>query len=176
MDLLRERSVRTGRFTLASGKTSSFYVDARMTTMSAEGLELIGDLGLAAIRRAGWPVGLIGGLTMGADPVAYAIARASRLAPPTIDAFSVRKEIKPHGTSRRIEGCFSPDLPAVIAEDVVTSGQSALTAVRAVTAAGGRVSGIVAVVDREEGGRQALEQEGLPVIALVTAGQLGVRI
>lgn len=172
--LLRERSLRIGTFTLASGRRSSFYIDARCTTMSAAGLELVGELGLEAIRALRWPVELVGGLTMGADPVAFAIARASRAAPPAIDAFSVRKEPKQHGTARTIEGCFRVGAPVVVVEDVITTGASALKAAEAVRAAGGRVSGVLAVVDREEGGRAAIEQAACPVAVLVTARELGV--
>jgi len=106
--LLLERSVRYGDFTLSSGKRSSFYIDCRLTTMSAEGMALVGRLGLAEIRRAGWKPKAVGGLTMGADPVAYAIAAASFGTDLQIDAFSVRKEAKAHGTGQRIEGNFGP--------------------------------------------------------------------
>jgi len=165
--LLRERSFRRGTFTLASGRRSSYYVDARLTTMSAHGLSLVGTLGLEAIRTAGWTPSLVGGLTLGADPVAYAIAAASDRAPPTIDGFTVRKEAKAHGTGRRLEGPFRSGATVVVVEDVITTGGSALAAITAVTEAGGQVVGVLAVVDREEGGRQAIEAAGYPVIALV---------
>jgi orotate phosphoribosyltransferase len=174
--LLRERSVRSGQFTLASGRASSIYIDARKTTMSAEGLQLIGELGLAFIRQAGWKVELVGGLTMGADPVAYAIALASRRSPPAVDAFSVRREPKAHGTGQRIEGCFWPGAHIVVTEDVITTGGSALAAIEAVRGAGGVVTGLLAVVDREEGGRAAIEQTRVPVIALAALGALGITV
>lgn len=142
--------------------------------MSAAGLMLVGELGLDSIRRARWAADLVGGLTMGADPVAYAIARASHAAPPEIDAFSVRKEAKDHGTARRIEGCFRTGARVVVVEDVITTGKSALAAIATVSEAGGRVSGVLAVVDREEGGRAALEQAGHPVLSLVTIRDLGL--
>lgn len=172
--LLRERSLRRGSFTLASGRSSSYYIDARVTTMAAAGLLLVGELGLRAIRRARWEADLVGGLTMGADPVAYAIARASHEAPPILDAFSVRKEAKGHGTERRIEGCFRSGARVVVVEDVITSGQSALSAVGAVREAGGTVSGVLAVVDREEGGRAVIERAGVGVMTLVSVRDLGV--
>jgi orotate phosphoribosyltransferase len=105
--LVLNRSVKRGHFVLASGRTSTFYIDCRLTTMSAEGLVLIGRLGLGALREAGWAPTSVGGLTMGADPVAYAIAAASVSAAPLVDAFSVRKEAKAHGTGRRVEGNFA---------------------------------------------------------------------
>lgn len=170
--LLRERSVLKGDFVLASGRRSNHYIDARKTTMSAAGQELIGRLGLAAIREAGWQATRVGGLTMGADPVAYAIARASLDAPPVIDAFSVRKAAKQHGTGRRIEGNFAAGESVVVVEDVITSGGSALEAVAAIREAGGIVAGVLAVVDRDEGGRAAIEQQGLPVRSLASVREL----
>lgn len=170
--LLARRSVRHGDFVLASGKHSSYYIDARLTTMSAEGLVLVGRLGLGAIRHAGWTPAAVGGLTMGADPVAYAIARASADDPPAIDAFSVRKAAKEHGTGRLIEGNFDPAQPVVVVEDVITSGASALHAIEAILAAGGTVAGVLAVVDREEGGKEMLEAGGYQVVALTTTSKL----
>lgn len=172
--LLLARSVRRGHFVLASGRTSTFYIDCRLTTMSAEGLVLIGRLGLAALRGRHWAPRSIGGLTMGADPVAYAIALASWSAGPAVDAFSVRKDAKAHGTGRRIEGNFASGDAVVVVEDVITTGGSALKAIEAVRAEGGTVLGVLAVVDREEGGRQLIEQAGLGVEALTTATRLGL--
>jgi orotate phosphoribosyltransferase len=173
--LLLERSVRRGQFVLASGRTSSFYVDCRLTTMSAEGLVLIGRLGLGAMRQAGWSPRAVGGLTMGADPVAYAIAAASAATPPIVNAFSVRKEAKAHGTGRRVEGNFTAGDTVLVVEDVITTGGSALKAIEAIREEGGTVLGVLAVVDREEGGRAALEIAGHEVVALTTASRLGLR-
>ena len=172
--LLLDRSVRHGSFTLASGAHSSYYIDARLTTMSAAGLALIGRLGLQAIRAAGWKPKAVGGLTMGADPVAYAVARATVDEPPVIEAFSVRKAAKGHGTGKRIEGNFQSGDPVVIVEDVITSGGSARQAIETVEGEGGKVQGILAVVDRDEGGRQALEGLGYDVVALTTVRDLGL--
>jgi orotate phosphoribosyltransferase len=174
-DLLRERSVIRGDFTLASGKRSSFYIDARRTTMSGEGLAVIGPLGLARLAVRNWAPDLVGGLTLGADPVAYALVAAARAQGRPLDAFTVRKQPKTHGTTQRIEGCFTPGASVVVVEDVITTGHSAAEAIAAVTAAGGRVLGVLAVVDREEGGRATLEQTGHAVETLVTATELGVR-
>jgi len=173
-ELLQRRSIRHGDFVLASGARSSYYIDCRPSTMSGEGQALIGRLGLAALRAGGWHPKGVGGLTMGADPVAYAIARASVDLPPTIDAFSVRKQAKDHGTGKRVEGNFAAGDAVVVIEDVITSGGSALQAIEAVTAEGGRVLGVLAVVDREQGGRAKLEAAGHHVIALITASQLGL--
>jgi orotate phosphoribosyltransferase len=143
--------------------------------MSAEGLALIGRLGLDAIREAGWEPMAVGGLTMGADPVAYAIAAASVNSDRRVEAFSVRKLAKDHGTGRRIEGNFSAGARVVVVEDVITSGGSAKLAIEAVEGEGGRVLGVLAVVDREEGGREKLESAGYPVRCLTTAGELGLK-
>jgi orotate phosphoribosyltransferase len=172
--LLLERSIERGDFVLASGRRSSYYIDCRRSTMSAEGMVLIGRLGWAAIGKARWQAAGVGGLTMGADPVAYAIAAASFGSDRPINAFSVRKQVKAHGTGRLIEGNFRPGDAVVIVEDVITSGESALRAVSAIEQAGGGVVGVLAVVDREEGGRRSLEARGHQVIALTSAGELGL--
>lgn len=175
VQLLLDRSVRHGDFLLASGARSSFYIDARLTTMSAQGLRLIGRLGLEAIRQARWTPSAVGGLTMGADPVAFAVARASADDGPIIEAFSVRKTAKEHGTGKRIEGNFHRGDSVVVVEDVITSGGSARQAIEAVHAEGGRVLGVLAVVDREAGGREVLEGLGFPVVALTTVSALGLK-
>lgn len=174
-ELLLERSVERGDFVLASGARSTYYIDCRRTTMSAEGQALVGEAGLKAIRDAKWEAEAIGGLTMGADPVAYAVAAASFRNPPIIDGFSVRKETKAHGTGRRIEGNFATGARVVIVEDVITSGGSALQAAAAVTEAGGVVVGVLALVDREQGGRDKIEAEGHAVVAITTATRLGLK-
>lgn len=143
--------------------------------MSAAGLILIGRMGWEAIRRAGWRPTGVGGLTLGADPVAYAIAAASFQTDAQIDAFSVRKEAKTHGTGRSIEGNFKAGDTVVVVEDVITSGDSARQAVTAIENAGGKVLGILAVVDREEGGKAVLEEDGRRVVTLTNASELGLR-
>jgi len=172
--LLRERSVSFGDFRLSSGQRSNFYIDARKTTMSAQGQLLLGKIGLSAIRKAGWAPVAVGGLTMGADPVAYAIARASAEAPPPINAFSVRKSPKDHGTARRIEGNFSSGDAVVVLEDTITSGASALQAAEAIRAEGGRILGVLAVVDRDQGGRAVIQASGIDVVVLTTIHDLGL--
>jgi orotate phosphoribosyltransferase len=175
--LLATRSAKRGDFVLASGRRSNLYVDCRLTAMSPDGQMLIGRAGLAALRASGWPVDAVGGLTLGADPIAYAIAHASALAAERgegemVRAFTVRKEAKQHGTGKLIEGPFQAGDRVVVVEDVITTGGSALKAVEAVRAAGGTVLGVLALVDREEGGREAIEAQGLAVRALVPATAL----
>ncbi len=132
---------------------------------------LIGSLGLGTIRET-WPVDAVGGLTLGADPISYAISYASGLTDHPLRAFTVRKEAKAHGTGKLIEGPFQHGDRVVVIEDVITTGGSALKAVSAVKAAGGTIAGVLALVDREEGGRQAIEAAGVPVVSLVLAREL----
>ena len=140
--------------------------------MSPEGLSLIGPLGLVTLRDTGWAVDAIGGLTLGADPISYAIAYASAGTAPPLRAFTVRKEAKSHGTGKRVEGPFQAGDRVAIIEDVITTGGSALKAIDAVRAAGGDVVGVLALIDREEGGRETIEETGLPVQALATATEI----
>ena len=167
--------MHTGDFRLASGRRSRFYIDARSTTMSGEGQVVIGALGLALLAERGWRPQAVGGLTLGADPVAYAIAAAAHRDGVLLDAFTIRKQLKDHGTGRRIEGCLPQGASVVVVEDVITSGASALEAIRAVEGEGAKVLGVLAVIDRQEGGRAALERDGYAVEALVTAADLGLR-
>lgn len=172
--LLLERSVRFGDFVLASGQRSHYYIDARRTTMSAEGQGLIGRYGLGVIRSQNWTPTAVGGLTMGADPIAYAIARASLDAPPIIQAFSVRKAAKEHGTKRRVEGNFESGSAVVVVEDVITTGGSTIQAIECVRAEGGVVLGVLAIVDREQGGAGRIAEMGVKVVSLATTSSLGL--
>jgi orotate phosphoribosyltransferase len=200
VELLVHRSARRGHFTLASGRTSDLYIDARLTTMHPDGLALIGPLALAALEASDWGRGVtaVGGLTLGADPISYAISYASALqcAPshpaigsasadrptpsaagrPPLRAFTVRKEAKTHGTGKLVEGPFEAGDRVAIIEDVITSGGSARRAIDAVRGAGGVVAGVLALVDREEGGRQAIEAMGLQVLALVVRQDIVARM
>lgn len=176
LSLLAARSARRGHFTLASGRESTLYIDARLTTMSPDGLALIGPLALTTLHTSKWKVDAVGGLTLGADPISYAISYASASTDRPIRAFTIRKEVKAYGTGRLVEGPFHTGDHVVIIEDVITTGGSALRAVDAIRKAGGVVTGILALVDREEGGREALLATGLPVIALVRATEIIARL
>ena len=170
--LLAARSARRGTFTLASGRISDFYVDCRLTTMSPDGLLLVGPLAHALLIESGWSVDSVGGLTMGADPVSYAIAYASAQAGTPIRCFAVRKQAKDHGMAKRIEGSFRRGDRVVVIEDSMTTGGSALNAAAAIRHEGGHVIGALTLVDREEGAREALQTEGIPLIAFTTAAEL----
>lgn len=171
-DLLRSLSVRTGDFTLASGRRSSYYIDARRTTMSGRGQLLIGRVGLASLDARSWRPDAVGGLTLGADPVAYAIAHAAAREDRALEAFTVRKEAKAHGAGRQVEGPVEPGARVVVIEDVVTTGGSALRAIDALRGFGATVIGVLALVDREEGGREAIEAAGHELLPLFRVSEL----
>lgn len=143
--------------------------------MSAEGQALIGIVGLNALDDARLHPDAVGGLTMGADPIAYAIAHRSYLDGRPIEAFTVRKEPKGHGAGRQVEGCLEPGQLVVVIEDTITTGGSASKACRVVREFGAEVVAVLALVDREEGGREALEAEGYQVLSLVTLRDLRER-
>jgi orotate phosphoribosyltransferase len=176
--LLLEKSVRTGEFTLASGKKSDLYVDCRVTSFDARGARLIGESGWALVRDhltgKGLSAAAIGGMTLGADPISLAIGMESARQQPDrfLQVFTVRKEAKEHGAGRRIEGNFSSGDPVVVVDDVVTTGGSTLRAIDAIEAEGGKVLFAFVLVDREEGGRQALEERGVEVVSLFTRAEL----
>jgi len=117
----------------------------------------------------------VGGMTLGADPISYAISYASNFAPPLLRAFTVRKEAKVHGTGKQIEGPFRKQDSVVIIEDVITTGASALQAIDAVMKEGGKIAGVLAVVDREDGGKQRIAERGFDVISLATLSELRMR-
>lgn len=170
LELLRALSFERRKVILASGKESDFYVDCKRTTLTAEGHVLVGRLLFDRVRAIRPLVRGIGGLTLGADPIASAVALTSFLEGEPVDAFIVRKEPKGHGTGQWIEGRKTiPDGARVIViEDVVTTGGSALKAIERCRAERLAPIGCLALVDRLEGGREAIEAEGVPLEALFT--------
>lgn len=170
--LLVKRSVRLGDFTLASGAKSDYYIDARATTMSAEGQMLVGLVGYESVRTSGLSPTHVGGLTMGADPVAYAIAHRSCLEGRPIDGFSVRKRTKDHGTGQRIEGGLPEKAHCLIVEDTMTTGRSSMEAVAALRTHGARVLGVLCLVNRSEGAERFYEGQGIPLISVFTGDEL----
>jgi orotate phosphoribosyltransferase len=164
LSLLAERAYRRGRFTLASGRQSDHYVNCKPVSLSGPGLALLGDLLLALVEE---DAAAVAGLTLGADPLVSAVAMAAALRQRPLDALIVRKAAKGHGTGAWLEGPLPPAGSRItVLEDVVTSGGSALQAVRQLREAGYGVERVVAIVDRQEGGRQAMEREGLELISL----------
>lgn len=175
LDLFVERSFRLGDFMLASGRKSDFYIDCRVTTMHAEGQVLLGQVGCDALATAGWVPDVIGGLTMGADPIAYSMAGESFRRGRPMHAFSVRKRVKRHGTGRRIEGCFESGARVLVVEDVITTGGSALQACEAVKEEQGTIIGVLAAVDRQEGGSDTIRQAGFEVVSLFGVDEFRTR-
>lgn len=174
IELLKRDALRQGTFTLASGRTSHYYVDGRKVTLSSEGAATIGAGVLECLD--GHPeVQAVGGLTMGADPIvgaALALAGASGRA--TLRGFLVRKETKAHGMGNRVEGPLEPGSTVAIVDDVATTGGSSLQAVDAVEAMGCRVALVVVVLDRLEGASAAFAARDLPFLPLLTIRDLGV--
>ena len=171
LDLLREKSVRYGEFTLASGKTSDFYVDARQTTLHARGAAVVAEL---ILERLGAGVDGVGGLTMGADPVASSVAALSGVHGRTVHGFLIRKEPKGYGVGAYVVGLGNlPEGSKVcIVEDTTTTGGSLIKAVERAREAGLEVVQTLTVVDREEGAAERLAAEGLTLEALATRTQL----
>jgi orotate phosphoribosyltransferase len=176
LSLIREKSYEERPVTLASGKKSNFYVDGKQTALHPRGAELIGRLFFARLASFGEVEG-VGGLTLGADPLATATSVISALEGQGIPAFIVRKEPKGHGTQSWIEGKknLRPGAPVVLLEDVVTTGGSSLKAVERVEAEGFQVVGVLALVDRQEGGRETIEGRGYRFEALFTKEQVRQR-
>jgi orotate phosphoribosyltransferase len=165
--LVRQLAVVHGRVTLSSGARADYYVDLRRATLHHEAAPLIGML----VREltSDWSYQAVGGLTLGADPVAAAVLHAPG---PPVDAFVVRTATKQHGMQRRIEGPDVAGRRVLAVEDTATTGASVLTAVAALREAGADVVGVVTVVDRDTGAREAIEAAGLPYRAILSLSEL----
>jgi orotate phosphoribosyltransferase len=170
--IIREKSFLTegGPFKLASGGTSDYYLDMKPTMFSAEGLTLIADVVYGMVRDAGG-VDAVGGLELGAVPIASAVSMRSFSERP-VDAFVVRKEKKDHGTAKKIDGNFRDNAHVVLFEDVTTRGGSVMEAVHAVRARGATVTKIITLVDRLEGAAENLRKEGIELQAVFTISDL----
>ncbi|MFL2483336.1 MAG: orotate phosphoribosyltransferase [Verrucomicrobia bacterium] len=176
--ILKEKSFFTGDFTLASGKKSNYYIDCRLTTLDPEGACLIG----AAIRKTvndkckemGISIDSIGGLTLGADPIALSASMASYQGEDdkTLKPFVVRKAPKEHGKGKQIEGGFEEGDSVVALDDVITTGGSTLKAIEAIENEGGKVEFVLVLVDRQEGGKEIIEESGYKVFSLFTRDEL----
>ncbi|MDR9444313.1 MAG: orotate phosphoribosyltransferase [Microbacteriaceae bacterium] len=171
IELINELSVVHGEVTLSSGIKANYYVDLRRTTLHHEASKLIGSLMLEMLRDNGIKdIEAVGGLTMGADPVAAAIMHAGE----NIDAFVVRKQAKEHGMGRRVEGPEISGRKVVVVEDTSTTGGSPLTAAEAVKEAGAEILCIATVVDRDTGAREVIEKAGFKYLPLISLGDLGL--
>jgi orotate phosphoribosyltransferase len=170
---LAERSVRRGSFTLASGAQSDLYVDAKLTTLDPRCALLVGRIGWELLKQTAAEkqvrVDAIGGLTMGADPIALMIGVAAQLESPAnaLRVFNARKEPKKHGLNKNLEGNFRPGDSVVVVDDVITTGGSTLQAIDKIEAEGGKLAFAIVLVDRQEqNGRANIEARGCPVVAI----------
>ncbi|GJO08285.1 orotate phosphoribosyltransferase [Mycobacterium marinum] len=168
-ELVRQLAVVHGRVTLSSGKEADYYVDLRRATLHHRAAALVGSLMRELTQD--WDYAVVGGLTLGADPVATAMMHAPGR---PIDAFVVRKAAKVHGMQRLIEGSEVSGKQVLVVEDTSTTGNSALTAVHAVQDAGGEVIGVATVVDRATGAAEAIQAEGLPYRSVLALADLGL--
>ena len=173
-EILLAKSYRKGTFTLTSGKTSDFYIDGKQTTLDAEGGYLCGRLLFELIQQNSAPIGSVGGMTLGADPLVTAVSIVSHLNGTPIPAFIVRKEAKGHGTGNFMEGKNNLELGSSVAlvEDVVTTGGTLIKVIERVESQGLKVGLVATVVDREEGGAGILAQAGYPLQSVFTRTQL----
>lgn len=167
--LLRERSFERKKVTLASGRESDFFIDCKQSVLTAEGHALVGDLMFEALDALP-PCEAVAGVELGGCPLASAVSLTSFVRGRPLPALYVRKEVKDHGSRRLVEGdkALAEGAPVVILEDVITTGGSTLKAVEKLKLAGATVVGVVALVDRLEGGAEAIRAAGLPVVAICT--------
>ena len=169
VELLRERSFERKKVTLASGRESDFFIDCKQAVLTAEGHALVGELMLAALDGLP-PCEAVAGVELGGFPLASAGSRVSHMSGKNLPALYVRKEAKDHGSKRLVEGdkALRPGLPVVMLEDVITTGGSTLKAVEKLKQVGATVVGVVALVDRLEGGAEAIRAAGLPLVSICT--------
>jgi orotate phosphoribosyltransferase len=176
IELIREHSLRFGEFRLASGKTASYYLDCRRVTLHPAGINQIASGMLDSIREL-WKAHMpqaVGGMAIGADPITASIVTLAGQQGIDLLGFMVRKEPKQHGMGNLVEGPVTSGMRCVIVEDVVTSGSSALKAAQAAREFGMEVLGVLAIIDRLEGGKEAFEAAGLPLYSLLDIRDFGI--
>jgi orotate phosphoribosyltransferase len=172
LELIKEKAVFKGKFTLSSGKESTYYIDLRLVTLSSEGAYLISKVLFDALKNS--DIDSIGGLTMGADPIAAAVAVESFSQGKPISAFIVRKEEKKHGKGKQIEGPLAKNSKVAVVDDVATSGESLLKAIDALKKEGHTVVKVLALVDREEGATENIAKAGYKLECLYNKKDLGI--
>jgi orotate phosphoribosyltransferase len=172
IEQIKVLAIVRGKVTLSSGRTADYYVDMRRVTLDGAVAPVIGRVMRALV--ADWDFEAVGGLTLGADPVATAMMHAAATAGDRLDAFVVRKEGKAHGLQQRIEGPSVAGRRVLAVEDTSTTGASVLTAVEALSDAAAQVIGVAVVVDRNTGAREAVAAAGLPYRAAISAHDLGL--
>jgi orotate phosphoribosyltransferase len=173
LEEIRRKAYKEGDFTLASGLKSDYYIDMKEVILDAEGSLLAGRMIYETIKS--WPATAVGGLELGSVPISTAVCLVFALEGKPMSNFIVRKEAKAHGAKKKIEGAVGNASRVVIVEDVVSTGGSSLKAVEAVLETGAKIIGIVSIVDREMGGREAFEARGIQYTPLFTISQLRTR-
>jgi orotate phosphoribosyltransferase len=171
--LVRQKALKFGQFTLASGKKATYYLDGKQVTLDAVGARLVAE-GLLDLLAADAMPTAVGGMSIGADPITAAVVTMSGVRGVPLVGFMVRKEAKGHGTNQFVEGPVKPGDTAVIVEDVVTTGGSSLKAIERVEQFGMKVLGVLAVIDRLEGGAAAFAERGYPLRSLLSIRDFGI--
>ena len=172
VELIREKALKFGNFTLASGKKAKYYLDGKQVTLDAAGAKLIGE-GILELLGDDLPVA-VGGMAIGADPITAAVITIAGVRGVPLKGILVRKEAKGHGTQQFIEGPVQPGDDIVVVEDVVTTGGSSLLAIDRIEAAGLKVKQVIAIIDRMEGGAKAFADRGYPFTSLLTIEDFGI--
>lgn len=170
--LISSKALKFGDFTLASGKKAKYYLDGKQVTLDSIGAKLVGE-GILELIREKMPKA-VGGMSIGADPIAASIVTIAGVQGQPLLGFMVRKEPKGHGTNQYIEGPVRPGDEVVIVEDVVTTGGSSLLAIERAEQFGLKVQKVVCIIDRLEGGRENFSQRGYPFASLFTIRDFGL--
>lgn len=172
--LVRHKALKFGSFTLASGKKATYYLDGKQVTLDPNGARLVAEGLLDLIERREPAPAAVGGMSIGADPITAAVVTMSAVRGCPLLGFMVRKEPKGHGTNQYLEGPVQPGMSAVIVEDVVTTGGSSLKAIDRAEAFGLKIVGVLAVIDRMEGGSEAFRQRGYWFASLLDIRDFGI--
>ncbi len=172
--IIRDRSLKFGDFILASGKKAKYYLDGKMTTLDSRGLTLVGEGILDLLLADGTLPNAVGGMSIGADPITAAILTVAGIKGLDLKGFLVRKESKGHGTNKYVEGPVKSGDRVVVVEDVVTTGGSSLKAIERLEAEGIVVDGVIAIIDRMEGGAEAFKSRGYSFRSLLTIKDFGI--
>jgi orotate phosphoribosyltransferase len=173
ISVFRNKALKFGQFTLASGKKATYYLDGKQVTLDPFGALLVAE-GLLELLAAGPKITAVGGMSIGADPITAAVVTMSAVHNTPLAGFMVRKESKGHGTNQFIEGPVSAGESVAIVEDVVTTGGSSLLAIERCEAAGLKVVSVLAIIDRMEGGAAAFAAKGYPFASLLTIRDFGI--
>jgi orotate phosphoribosyltransferase len=173
-DLIRQKALKFGNFILASGKKATYYLDCKQVTLDPRGAQWVGEGILDLLAALGPLPQAVGGMAIGADPITAAVVTMSAVRGTPISGFMIRKDPKGHGTNQYVEGPVQPGQEVVIVEDVVTTGGSSLVAIERAEGFGLKVSRVIGIIDRLEGGAQAFAQRGYLLASLFTIRDFGI--